>query len=273
MRTEELDAVVRELDLYGIRSTVEHRSKHLEVCWEHEGRKGSQIVPTSGSDVRGRLNARGDVRRWLRMNGVTMPTGRPAAVVLQKALSLPLARDEGPARLTALEQNLDALLDMVADLSAEKLELQSKFQSLTARISNMKIVSHVIFGEEETQAPAPVLEVIKHPPEQKAANVVSLVPQYAGYAGPPGGSARVLEALKDGRWRSRTELASVLGVTPTRASQTLNYLREHKKVENGARGMWRKVISVQEVIANQEAPTLLGAALKEALQRQEAHGS
>jgi len=234
MRNAEVEAVQSELERYEIRSEIIERGKHLEVAWCYNGLKGSTIVARTGSDVRGWLNARGEVRRWLRTNNVPLPVYTQPRV-LQKALSLPLQTDTGPARLAALEQNFDALLDMVADLSAAHAELLSTLASLNARFNNMRIVSHISFEEPALVVAQPSAEVVP---------ILSLVERKPAVrnTGSASGSAAVLEHIKDGRWYDRKDIASALGSDPTRVSQTLNYLSTKGLVENGQRGMWRKVI-------------------------------
>ena len=55
-----------------------------------------------------------------------------------------------------------------------------------------------------------------------------------------GRSAAILEALKDGRWYNRNDLAATLGVDVKNVSSLLDVLKNKGLVENGMAGMWRK---------------------------------
>lgn len=63
-------AVVAELRLYGIEPCVEHRRKHLAIHWQVGGRQRVYFTSASPSDWRSSLNARAQVRRFLREDGV-----------------------------------------------------------------------------------------------------------------------------------------------------------------------------------------------------------
>ena len=218
-RNEEVEASLAELERYGIRGQVRDRGKHLEVFWVYsDGRARAKIVARSGSDHRGPLNARGEVRRQLRADNIQIPT--PEVVVLQKAFSLSSPNDSGAVRLARLERDFDSLLDLV-------IELQDK-------LARARVVSTLSFEPEVVrEAPVPSVSVG--------------VPVKAGTA--------ILTVLADGRWRDRNDIANTSGVDVRKVSNALNYMA-HKvtppKVESGQRGLWRKVPSVSLVAVPSE---------------------
>lgn len=219
-RNEEAEASLAELERFGIRGQLRDRGKHLEVYWAYaDGRERSKIVARSGSDHRGPLNARGEVRRQLRADNVQPPA--PEVVVLQKAFSLPSPNDSGAVRLAKLERDFDSLLDLV-------IELQDK-------LARARVVSALDFG------------VLTAP-------VATFAPPLGKKSGKA--SSNVLEALADGRWKHRQDIAQECNTSVTNVSSTLNYLAKRvtpPKVEVGQRGLWRKVpvVSVVEPLSEE----------------------
>ncbi len=69
-RNEELIYVKKELSLHGIDAKVQSGGKHIKITWQHNGQSRLFVVAVTGSDVRGRKNARADLRRLLRRDGV-----------------------------------------------------------------------------------------------------------------------------------------------------------------------------------------------------------
>ena len=221
-RNEEVEASLAELERYGIRGQVRDRGKHLEVFWAYsDGRVRAKIVARSGSDHRGPLNARGEVRRQLRADNIQIPT--PEVVVLQKAFSLPSPNDSGAVRLARLERDFDSLLDLV-------IELQDK-------LARARVVSTLSF--EPVVVPAQLNDT-----QPKSSPRVG-----------EGPSSKILAALANGAWKARQDIAKETGVAITNVSSTLNYLahkRQPAMVECGQRGLWRKVPSVSLVAVPSE---------------------
>jgi Rha family phage regulatory protein len=82
-----------ELEANGLHGRLEHRSKHLAIVWEQAGKSHQYICPATPSDVRARINARGDIRRIIR--GISSGEPDTSNVIL-----LPQLRVEGDAALT-----------------------------------------------------------------------------------------------------------------------------------------------------------------------------
>jgi hypothetical protein len=65
-----LDAAITVLLEHGLSYMVEYGGKHIKLRYSVGGRACCQTVPVSGSDKRGPLNTRGQVRRCIRDAGV-----------------------------------------------------------------------------------------------------------------------------------------------------------------------------------------------------------
>lgn len=77
MKNECLQAVTTELDAAKVPYRVDQSGRHIHVKfgpnYEH-----LQVIPKSGSDHRGPLNARADVRRTIRLQGLAELAQREA---------------------------------------------------------------------------------------------------------------------------------------------------------------------------------------------------
>jgi hypothetical protein len=106
MRNEVLDTVTRELNAVGIMPRIEHGGKHLKVQWGQR----TYTAPKTSSDHRACLNARAEVRRMLKEDGMldqTEPKPDGTAQLLK--------------RIDHLQKTVDALTDLILELGA-KLE-------------------------------------------------------------------------------------------------------------------------------------------------------
>lgn len=237
IRNDHIDAVMAELSRFGIQGVLGERGKHLEVRWRYaSGQERFIIVPKTPSDHRGALNCRSDTRRLLREDGVQPPT--PQVVQFQKAMSLPRPDDLGAVRLKKLEEDFAGLLDWVGDLDA-------KLNEVLARLANAKVSMAVSFDlPQKAQAVAeePVM----------AAEPVAVAPKIPGKNGKR--KDALLGALKPGVWTSLGEIVCASGLQSKDVSQSLNYLKKTGHVENGLRGMWRKLPTQ----ASQEAQSAQG---------------
>ena len=210
-RNELVSATLAELDRFGLKGEVGERGKHLEVSWTYpDGRSHFVIVARTASDYRAVLNARGEVRRQLRVAGITPPENK--VIVLQKAFTLPKPTDYAAERLVQLEKDVEVLVDLVTELQGQLVEQQN-------RLNNIRVATTISFDA----------------PQALATPVITQQPKRQG-----GRSTAVLEALKDGRWYNRNDLAATLGVDVKNVSSLLDVLKNKGLVENGMAGMWRK---------------------------------
>jgi hypothetical protein len=69
-----LEMVTKELDAVGVQYDVEN-SKHFLIKWTYNGQRRLVVTPRNGSDHRGPMNARKDVRRILRQDGLIAAKG------------------------------------------------------------------------------------------------------------------------------------------------------------------------------------------------------
>jgi len=235
MRNELVDVTLEELAKFGLKGTVEDRGKHLGIVWSYNNQEHTTIVARTPSDHRAYLNCRGDVRRQLRNANVQKP---PAEVVqFQRAMQLPKPTDNGHVKLANLERDFEALLDLTVDL-------QTQLALLQAKLSNAKVTITFDGAKPSYVIPAEVV-----------AKLGASTPRKLRTESTTSGLS-LLDKLATGRWTSLAELVSPNCSTKSleyqRTTSMLHYLKKLGKVENGQRGMWRKVagapdMPVQEV--------------------------
>ena len=216
-RNECVDRVLEELERYGLQGQVNERGKHLEIAWAYtDGRQRQTFVPKTASDWRSSLNARGDVRKTLRADGIQMPA--TTIVSFQKAMNLPKFPSHGLTKEQVLQKDIDSLIDLV-------FELGEKLSATQDRINNMRVVTTVTFDKVEVPVvAAPVVE------QQKIQKHV------------PGASkAVVLAQLSFERWVSRSDIIKTLGKeNKGTISIALVRLKKEGLIESGLRGMYRR---------------------------------
>jgi hypothetical protein len=193
MKNECLDAVLRELERRGIRPTVHNDRKHLLVEWDlPSGGKRQYTLPTTPSDRRAWLNARAEVRRMLKRDGLQ---NGPQKGLLEKALELPLpitpeTREE---ELIRLREDVEALIDIVLDQKQPIIEL---------RVNGIPM-------KLEPIEPATVKR-----------------PTTAPITRTPGGRLKngaLLDAMVEGEWVRSSDLAERTGMSRQSVSASLNY--------------------------------------------------
>jgi hypothetical protein len=114
MRNPCLEAVLRELEAVGIRDVEQiHGGKHWQVRWRVNGH-GLRVysVPCSPSDWRSPYNARAQVRRLLREDGILTAPERPASI------ATPPSPAPKPDRIAELERRVQALEDLVCTIQS-----------------------------------------------------------------------------------------------------------------------------------------------------------
>ncbi|MGY2987735.1 hypothetical protein [Bradyrhizobium sp. USDA 4508] len=123
MSNELQQIAVNELRLYGIKPECRPNGRgHIEIVWRACPEKEERVVVVAKtpSDWRSRMNARAEVRKYLRADNVQLATQakprNPKQTMLQDALSLPQDVIPIPDQLTALRGEL-------ADLTALMVRL------------------------------------------------------------------------------------------------------------------------------------------------------
>ena len=143
-RLEHLDPVIGELERYGLRGEIGERGKHLEVRWKTPQGERFIIVPKTPSDWRGALNSRSDLRKLLRADNL-----QPKPIndlTFQKAMSLPKPAPS-ITREQFMQNDVDALTDLVFELQGRLSELQTAFVALDQKMSSARVVSYIQYGE------------------------------------------------------------------------------------------------------------------------------
>lgn len=126
--SETAAAVVNELKQYGIKHEVAPSDgNHIRIVWRVSVDKPPRqyFASATPSDFRARLNARSNVRQYLRADGVDLakkPTPPTNGSVLHKAMSLPEPTVSVPDQLSGIRHELSDLTDLMLDIST-RLEI------------------------------------------------------------------------------------------------------------------------------------------------------
>lgn len=132
-QNECVEAILDELTRHGLKGTVVHRSKHMEVYWLHEGAKRNVFTSATTSDFRAQMNVRSTTRRMLRADNVPVLKEKSAwKKVIQPA---PNKIETNDARIMRIENEVGVLVDMMFELHE--------------RLSNINI--DVTFGNPPTE--------------------------------------------------------------------------------------------------------------------------
>lgn len=228
-RNEEVEAVLRELDAYGLKGRILPLSKHIAVTWAlADGRTRSQVCPLTGSDRRGWLNARARVRRQLREDGVVRPS--PEKRILEKALSLPKPSESGDVRLARLEQDNEALLDWL-------LEMQDSVQQLKQMLLGATATVTLNFGQLQAARTESLEEEVVAEGKLPAPQPPKTFPPLRR------GQPDVVLGVLSNNWQHLNEIEKAVNLIQhvNRASMgtVLSRLKRDGMVESGQRGYWR----------------------------------
>lgn len=226
-RNEVTDLLLEELDKYGLKGTISDRGKHLEVSWETSQGSRFVIAPKTPSDWRSGLNTRSDLRKMLRTDNI--PLKQESATSFQRAMSLPkeplvtqIARDK------ILQRDLETLADLVLELQDQNNALQQQVSTLLSKLDSVTVVSTVMstvsFAGQQVLDQSKQIEpkpIERH--ERVSSNEIVL--SNVGF-----------------EWTTRQEiLKKSAGLSLPVVSQCLIRLRKRGLVENGLRGMWRRL--------------------------------
>lgn len=222
MRNEHVALLLDELKRYGIKGQVGERGKHLEVAWETALGHRFVVCAKTPSDWRGGMNARSELRKLLRADGLSP---KPAELSFQRAMSLPEKPLFTPAEKEKnLHNDVEALTDMVFELQAQLDNMRDVVREvIREQLSALTVVSKVSLGEQ----PGAVEQLFSMKSEPALAELKTkqqMIAELLSYQFSPVSS--IIEQAKD-----ITTAASV--------RSTLQRLRREGIAENGLRGMWR----------------------------------
>ncbi|MGY3130137.1 hypothetical protein ACVWZM_000819 [Bradyrhizobium sp. USDA 4501] len=188
--SELVEIATAELKQYGIRPEVTHTNGgHIMIAWRAAPEKEPRCVVTSktGSDWRGRMNIRADVRRLLRADNVTLKREEPKPKKhpeLAKALNLP--------------QHVVPIPDQIAALRGEVADL-TELMVRTFKLASKMVAAQ---AEQATQAAPP-----PPPPEPVSSR-----------------SVKIKEYLSLDRWVSLSALPRDTGLSSKQIKLKLDYL-------------------------------------------------
>jgi len=267
----------RELRNAGIKPEVQRTDGgHMRIVFEAGGKPQTIMTSWTPSDHRSTLNARARIRKILRDTGTldkALPVGK-----LDKALALPQQTEPFMERIAKLELDVAMLLDMLATVAASTgVDLEPpplpepviEVSAVPAYVdrgpprgkSKSKVHDLLLameygwlsFGEiarregKRTRGAVSVAldklkkkGLVEHDRElgwRKAPTASTPVALPAL----PETPAPTLLACLEYRYLPLSEIAHRIGYSGTRLSAALNYQKRIGLVENGMRGMWRKV--------------------------------
>lgn len=226
MRTDHVKLALAELEKYGLKGEVSHRSKHLEISWSAPQGERFICCALTPSDWRVPMKVRADIRKLLKADGLE-PVEEKPAVSFQKAMSLPkpplVSTSE---REEALKNDVEALTDLVFELQAQIENMRSTIaEVIREQLQSVTVVSRVQFADK---APGPVeqlfatLHEASNPKQTKSELVLSVL----SYEYRPR-QWIIAEALK------------LVPTTKQSINQILSKAKREGLVESGLRGMWR----------------------------------
>lgn len=171
----ELAVVKRELALYGIKPEVETTGgNHIKVSWQIAGKaRRSMTVANTGSDWRGPLNERANVRRLLREDNVQLAIARetngnghahpkPAATpLLHQAIAVPVETVPLPKQIEALRAEAADLTDAVVAMMAQVDDIQRTVQGMWDALGSD--IGEIMAMLKPAPAPAPAPAPIAAP--------------------------------------------------------------------------------------------------------------
>lgn len=192
----------RDLRNAGIKPEISRTgSGHMRIDFEAGGQPQFILTSWTPSDHRSTLNARARIRKILRTTGMlnkAVPVGK-----LDKALSTPMPTDPFGERIEYLERTVDTLLDLCAVL-AERAGV-------------------------DLEPPAPPPEPVIEPP------VIMMKTEHHQ------SKLRDLLSVMTFNWLPVADIVARSGHERRAMVSALAYAKKQGLVENGQRGMWRRV--------------------------------
>ena len=156
----ELSVVKKELALYGIKPDVDTTGgNHVRISWQIPGKaKRSMTVANTGSDWRGPLNERANVRRLLREDGLELAIARENGHAKPKAKSLLDQAISVPKESVPLTEQVAALRAEAADLTDAVVDLHKRVGEVnTVVLDVLSVVGEIRFMLKAT---------VKRPPRK-----------------------------------------------------------------------------------------------------------
>lgn len=204
MNEDFLHRISAEFKLWGVSFTSRTlNSGHVELVWRATPDKEMRryIIPKTGSDYHGPLNARSRIRQLFKQDGLAplplCPKTKPRPT-LSKALQLP---QPAPPPDTDTDQ-IKMLRAEIGDLTDLVLDLATTIKSLMP-------------------APAPAPVAAAPPPKKSEPRI------------------KVIDSVTK-NWNTTETIARELGLSKEMAYRKLYYLTTTGKVELSPMGMWRR---------------------------------
>lgn len=216
-----LNNIMSEFRLYGIKPEIRHTpGGHLELAWQASPDKEIRktFIPKTGSDWRGWLNQRSNIRRLFRQDGLSLKQPDKPIPAIKKALSAPAPVEPHQDQLRAVRAELADLTDMVLELGTIVSGLSDTVKQSMRAFEPAPRTAPVALAIEELMPPAPP------PPRPVKPNFRSI---------------KAIDHVSE-NWNTLDALAASMGVEAKFAYRKLYYLMRKEEVERSSDGCWRR---------------------------------
>lgn len=206
MNEDVLKNLQSEFKLWGVKPRIEYlKSGHIALCWNATEDKPERrhVIPKTGSDWRGWMNARSEIRKLFKQDNLSIKEQvRKPKPVLQKALSVP--------------EHVETDVDQIKLLRAEVSDLSEMILMMNKTLRELIAVTPPTDVPQFLPPPPPPAPILK--PSVRSIKAIDFV-----------GTA----------WNSTDALARDMGLPSKKVYMKLNYLMNQGLVER-QNGRWRK---------------------------------
>lgn len=248
MNEDVLSNLKSEFKLWGVKPEVNYtNSGHIELTWQASPDKPSRhtVIPKTGSDWRSWLNARAQIRRQLKADGLVLveqirKEAKPKPAIL-KALSIPepIERDVDQIKMLRAE---------VSDLSELLLNMMQMVKELIAVTPPVEVPAFLPAAPPVEQIAAAIQSEFSYrePVKTRATNTKGI---------------KAIDFISTS-WSSTDALARDMGLGRVFALRKLIYLEKQQFIEKQG-DRWRKkpeepVVEMLPVIAKRKVRRLNG---------------
>lgn len=245
-----LNNIASEFKLWGVKFKQEYsKGGHIELTWQVSPDKPvrNTFIPKTGSDWRGWLNQRANVRRLFKQDGLNLKEPPKRESLLHKALSMPKEAPEPQQdQLRAMRAEIGELTEMVLELAA----IMSGF----AGLPKAEAMTAMAQAPQPVEPPMP-MPIPPPPPPLEFDLRVAALRQRA----PNTRSKQAITYLST-NWNSLDAIARDMGLDKVVVKRKLVYLASKGDVELND-GLWRKAPAKTEA-AKKLTPVGIVAAVK-----------
>lgn len=225
-----LNNIASEFKLWGVKFKQEYSNGgHIELTWQVSPDKPvrNTFIPKTGSDWRGWLNQRANVRRLFKQDGLDLKEPPKRESLLHKALSMPKEPPEPQQdQLRAMRAEIGELTEMVLELAS----IMSGF----AGLPKTEAMTAMAQAPQPVEPPPMPMPIPPPPPPLEFELRVAALRQRA----PNTRSKQAITYLSN-NWNSLDAIARDMGLDKVVVKRKLVYLAGQGKAELSD-GRWRK---------------------------------